>query len=87
MGIGIFLSASCLLIPYPGSLLCPQVLLFPSQPLQPKGRFSVSPSGQLNITSVQSGDAGYYVCQAVSVAGSILAKALLEVKRGRCSWR
>ncbi|XP_032724712.1 roundabout homolog 3 [Lontra canadensis] len=58
-----------------------QVLLFPSQPLQPKGRFSVSPSGQLNITSVQSGDAGYYVCQAVSVAGSILAKALLEVKR------
>ncbi|XP_045872007.1 roundabout homolog 3 [Meles meles] len=58
-----------------------QVLLFPSQPLQPKGRFSVSPSGQLNITSVQSGDAGYYVCQAVSVAGSVLAKALLEVKR------
>uniref|UniRef100_A0A452QE03 Roundabout homolog 3 n=1 Tax=Ursus americanus TaxID=9643 RepID=A0A452QE03_URSAM len=58
-----------------------QVLLFPSQPLQPKGRFSVSPRGQLNITDVQSGDAGYYVCQAVSVAGSILAKALLEVKR------
>ncbi|VFV36407.1 roundabout homolog 3 [Lynx pardinus] len=57
-----------------------QVLLFPSQPLQPKGRFSVSPRGQLNITDVQSGDAGYYVCQAVSVAGSILAKALLEVK-------
>ncbi|XP_027437254.2 roundabout homolog 3 isoform X3 [Zalophus californianus] len=58
-----------------------QVLLFPSQPLQPKGRFSVSPRGQLNITDVQSRDAGYYVCQAVSVAGSILAKALLEVKR------
>uniref|UniRef100_A0A8C0KAC8 Roundabout homolog 3 n=1 Tax=Canis lupus dingo TaxID=286419 RepID=A0A8C0KAC8_CANLU len=58
-----------------------QVLLFPSQPLQPKGRFSVSPRGQLNITDVQSGDAGYYVCQAVSVAGSVLAKALLEVKR------
>nr|XP_035979176.1 roundabout homolog 3 isoform X4 [Halichoerus grypus] len=58
-----------------------QVLLFPSQPFQPKGRFSVSPRGQLNITDVQSGDAGYYVCQAVSVAGSILAKALLEVKR------
>nr|XP_003923602.1 roundabout homolog 3 isoform X1 [Saimiri boliviensis boliviensis] len=57
-----------------------QVLLFPSQSLQPTGRFSVSPRGQLNITAVQRGDAGYYVCQAVSVAGSILAKALLEVK-------
>ncbi|XP_004874532.1 roundabout homolog 3 [Heterocephalus glaber] len=57
-----------------------QVLLFPSQSLQPTGRFSVSPRGQLNITAVQSGDAGYYVCQAVSVAGSILAKALLEIK-------
>nr|KAF6467519.1 roundabout guidance receptor 3 [Rousettus aegyptiacus] len=57
-----------------------QVLLFPSQSVQPMGRFSVSPKGQLNITEVQSGDAGYYVCQAVSVAGSILAKALLEVK-------
>ncbi|XP_069324832.1 roundabout homolog 3 [Eulemur rufifrons] len=57
-----------------------QVLLFPSQSLQPTGRFSVSPRGQLNITEVQAGDAGYYVCQAVSVAGSILAKALLEIK-------
>ncbi|KAM8817664.1 roundabout homolog 3 [Rhynchonycteris naso] len=57
-----------------------QVLLFPNQSLQPTGRFSVSHRGQLNITEVQSGDAGYYVCQAVSVAGSILAKALLEVK-------
>ncbi|XP_007950326.1 roundabout homolog 3 [Orycteropus afer afer] len=57
-----------------------QVLLFPSQSLQPTGRFLVSPRGQLNITEVQSGDAGYYVCQAVSVAGSILAKALLEIK-------
>ncbi|MBW00484.1 Roundabout 3, partial [Eschrichtius robustus] len=57
-----------------------QALLFPSQSLQPTGRFSVSPRGQLSITEVQSGDAGYYVCQAVSVAGSILAKALLEVK-------
>ncbi|KAM5224790.1 roundabout homolog 3 isoform 2-T2 [Hipposideros larvatus] len=57
-----------------------QVLLFPSQSLQPTGRFLVSPKGQLNITEVQSRDAGYYVCQAVSVAGSIVAKALLEVK-------
>ncbi|XP_005378502.1 PREDICTED: roundabout homolog 3 [Chinchilla lanigera] len=57
-----------------------QVLLFPNQSLQPTGRVSVSPRGQLNITEVQSSDAGYYVCQAVSVAGSILAKALLEIK-------
>ncbi|XP_055478213.1 roundabout homolog 3 isoform X5 [Psammomys obesus] len=57
-----------------------QVLLFPSQSLQPMGRFLVSPRGQLNITEVQLRDAGYYVCQAVSVAGSILAKALLEIK-------
>ncbi|KAM4827988.1 roundabout homolog 3 [Thomomys bottae] len=57
-----------------------QVLLFPNQSLQPTGRLSVSPKGQLNITAVQSDDAGYYVCQAVSVAGSVLAKALLEIK-------
>ncbi|XP_008575554.1 PREDICTED: roundabout homolog 3 [Galeopterus variegatus] len=57
-----------------------QVLLFASQTLQPTGRFSVSPRGQLSITGVQHGDAGYYVCQAVSVAGSILAKAMLEIK-------
>lgn len=57
-----------------------QVLLFPSQSLQPMGRLLVSPRGQLNITEVKIGDGGYYVCQAVSVAGSILAKALLEIK-------
>ncbi|XP_039769411.1 LOW QUALITY PROTEIN: roundabout homolog 3 [Ornithorhynchus anatinus] len=57
-----------------------QILLFPSQPPAPLGRFSVSSSGQLSIAAVQSGDAGYYVCQGVSVAGSILARALLEVE-------
>lgn len=51
------------------------------------GRLLVSPRGQLNITEVKIGDGGYYVCQAVSVAGSILAKALLEIKGGMCSWR
>uniref|UniRef100_A0A4W3H3U6 Roundabout, axon guidance receptor, homolog 3 (Drosophila) n=1 Tax=Callorhinchus milii TaxID=7868 RepID=A0A4W3H3U6_CALMI len=56
-----------------------QTLLFPSQP-QPSGRFSVSPKGELAITGVQSGDSGYYMCQAISVAGSILAKVLLEVE-------
>ncbi|XP_014341142.1 roundabout homolog 3 [Latimeria chalumnae] len=55
-------------------------LLFPSQPPQPLGRFSVSLSGELTITDVQTGDSGYYMCQAISVAGSILAKALLEVE-------
>ncbi|XP_078540030.1 roundabout homolog 2-like [Lissotriton helveticus] len=57
-----------------------QSLLFPSQPPQPTGHFSVSSNGELTITEVQSGDAGYYICQAISVAGSILAKALLEVE-------
>ncbi|XP_053307991.1 roundabout homolog 3 [Spea bombifrons] len=57
-----------------------QILLFPSQPPQTVGRFSVSPSGELTVIDVQTGDSGYYMCQAISVAGSILAKALLEVE-------
>ncbi|XP_060035796.1 roundabout homolog 3 [Erinaceus europaeus] len=57
-----------------------QVLLFPSQSPQPPGRVSVSPGGQLRISDVQRADGGYYTCQAVSVAGSILAKARLVVK-------
>ncbi|XP_061828601.1 roundabout homolog 2 isoform X1 [Nerophis lumbriciformis] len=56
-----------------------QNLLFPNQPQQPNSRFSVSPSGALTISSVQRADAGYYICQALTVAGSILAKAQLEV--------
>ncbi|TRY72933.1 hypothetical protein DNTS_001127, partial [Danionella cerebrum] len=56
-----------------------QNLLFPNQPQQPNSRFSVSPSGDLTITVVQRADAGYYICQALTVAGSILAKAQLEV--------
>ncbi|XP_024910958.1 roundabout homolog 2 isoform X5 [Cynoglossus semilaevis] len=55
-----------------------QNLLFPNQP-QPNSRFSVSPSGDLTISNVQRTDAGYYICQALTVAGSILAKAQLEV--------
>ncbi|TRY88273.1 hypothetical protein DNTS_009321, partial [Danionella cerebrum] len=57
-----------------------QVLLFPSQPPSQSGRFSVSLSGELTITDVHSDDSGYYICQAISVAGSILTKALLEVE-------
>ncbi|XP_042656481.1 roundabout homolog 3 [Tyto alba] len=57
-----------------------QTLLFPGQPPHPTGRFSVSPGGAITITDVQPGDAGYYLCQAISVAGSVLAKARLEVE-------
>nr|XP_009666205.1 PREDICTED: roundabout homolog 2 isoform X7 [Struthio camelus australis] len=56
-----------------------QNLLFPNQPLQPNSRYSVSPSGDLTISNIQRSDAGYYICQALTVAGSILAKAQLEV--------
>nr|XP_016850983.1 PREDICTED: roundabout homolog 2 isoform X7 [Anolis carolinensis] len=56
-----------------------QNLLFPNQPLQPNTRYSVSPTGDLTITNIQRTDAGYYICQALTVAGSILAKAQLEV--------
>ncbi|XP_045070578.1 roundabout homolog 2-like isoform X1 [Coregonus clupeaformis] len=56
-----------------------QNLLFPNQPQQPNSRFCVSSSGDLTISAVQRADAGYYICQALTVAGSILAKAQLEV--------
>ncbi|XP_070294470.1 roundabout homolog 2-like [Salvelinus sp. IW2-2015] len=59
-----------------------QNLLFPNQPQQPNSRFSVSSSGDLTISAVQRADAGYYICQALTVAGSILAKAQLEVTDG-----
>uniref|UniRef100_A0AAQ6AGJ0 Roundabout, axon guidance receptor, homolog 3 (Drosophila) n=1 Tax=Amphiprion ocellaris TaxID=80972 RepID=A0AAQ6AGJ0_AMPOC len=57
-----------------------QILLFPIQEPSQAGRFSVSLSGELTITDVQVEDSGYYICQAISVAGSILTKALLEVE-------
>uniref|UniRef100_H3A0E4 Roundabout guidance receptor 1 n=1 Tax=Latimeria chalumnae TaxID=7897 RepID=H3A0E4_LATCH len=56
-----------------------QNLLFSYQPPQPSSRFSVSQSGDLTITNVQKSDVGYYSCQALSVAGSIITKAYLEV--------
>lgn len=43
---------------------------------------SVSPTGNRTITNIQRSDAGYYICQALTVAGSILAKAQLEVTDG-----
>lgn len=57
-----------------------QILLFPTQEPAQSGRFSVSLSGELTIADVQAEDSGYYICQAISVAGSILTKALLEVE-------
>ncbi|KAK4809408.1 hypothetical protein QYF61_009663 [Mycteria americana] len=57
-----------------------QTLLVPGQPPHPTGRFSVSPGGAITIADVQPADAGYYLCQAISVAGSVLAKARLEVE-------
>ncbi|XP_038565004.1 roundabout homolog 3 isoform X1 [Micropterus salmoides] len=57
-----------------------QILLFPIQEPSQSGRFSVSLSGELTISDVQVEDSGYYICQAISVAGSILTKALLEVE-------
>uniref|UniRef100_A0A671UCN2 Roundabout guidance receptor 2 n=1 Tax=Sparus aurata TaxID=8175 RepID=A0A671UCN2_SPAAU len=56
-----------------------QDLLFPSQPTKGDSRVSVSVNGELTISSVQRSDAGYYICQALTVAGSIMAKAQLEV--------
>lgn len=60
-----------------------QDLLFPNQPTQGESRVSVSVNGELTISSVQRSDAGYYICQALTVAGSIMAKAQLEVADGK----
>lgn len=46
---------------------------------------SVSVNGELTISSVQRSDAGYYICQALTVAGSIMAKAQLEVADGKAA--
>ncbi|KAA8594060.1 hypothetical protein FQN60_004894 [Etheostoma spectabile] len=59
------------------------MLLFPGQPPSQSGRYSVSMSGDLTITDVHPEDSGFYICQAISVAGSVLTKALLEVEGGR----
>ncbi|XP_030647958.1 roundabout homolog 1 [Chanos chanos] len=56
-----------------------QNLLFSYQPPQPSSRFSVSQTGDLTITSVQRSDGGFYSCQALNIAGSVITKALLEV--------
>uniref|UniRef100_A0A3B4U7A8 Roundabout guidance receptor 1 n=1 Tax=Seriola dumerili TaxID=41447 RepID=A0A3B4U7A8_SERDU len=56
-----------------------QNLLFSYQPPQPSSRFSVSQTGDLTITDAERSDVGYYSCQALNIAGSVITKALLEV--------
>lgn len=60
-----------------------QNLLFSYQPPQSSSRFSVSQTGDLTITNVQRSDVGYYICQTLNVAGSIITKAYLEVTDGK----
>ncbi|TNN01716.1 hypothetical protein fugu_011098 [Takifugu bimaculatus] len=59
-----------------------QMLLFPGQPPSQSGRYSVSMSGDLTITDVHPEDSGFYICQAISVAGSVMSKVLLDVEGG-----
>ncbi|XP_033955444.1 roundabout homolog 1-like [Pseudochaenichthys georgianus] len=54
-------------------------LLFSNHPPQPYSRLSVSQMGSLTITDVQRSDGGFYSCQALNIAGSVIIKALLEV--------
>lgn len=61
----------------------PQNLLFSYQPPQPSSRFSVSQTGDLTITDAERSDMGYYSCQALNIAGSVITKALLEVTDGK----
>ncbi|KAL4648531.1 hypothetical protein GN956_G6741 [Arapaima gigas] len=56
-----------------------QNLLFSYQPPQPSSRFSVSQTGDLTIMDAQRSDGGFYSCQALNIAGSVITKALLEV--------
>lgn len=53
-----------------------QVLMFPGQP---HGRFAVHSDGTLIIDGVKNEDAGYYLCSALSVAGSAVARIYLQV--------
>lgn len=59
-----------------------QMLLFPGQPPSQSGRYAVSMSGELTITDVHAEDSGFYICQAISVAGSVMSKVLLDVEGG-----
>lgn len=78
----IFLLSNSTSIHTMSSLTPLQNLLFSSQPPPPSSRFSVSQTGDLTITAVERSDGGYYSCQALNIAGSVITKALLEVTDG-----
>ena len=71
--------------------LCFQTYMFPTQDLH--GHQSVLEDGTLLISSVQTDDAGVYLCKGLSIAGTAVAKVRLDVqgKRFLCSlykqWR
>ncbi|XP_061105667.1 roundabout homolog 1-like [Conger conger] len=56
-----------------------QTLLFSSERPKPPNHYSVSPTGDLTIMAAQRADSGYYSCQALNIAGSVITKVLLEV--------
>lgn len=53
-----------------------QMLMFPDNAY---GHIHVSAHGTLQIQGVQREDAGYFVCSALSVAGSTTIRAFLQV--------
>ncbi|XP_031630104.1 roundabout homolog 2 isoform X2 [Contarinia nasturtii] len=53
-----------------------QMLMFPDNAY---GHMSVNSQGTLHIRGVQKEDAGYFVCSALSVAGSATIRAFLQV--------
>jgi Immunoglobulin I-set domain len=58
-------------------------LMFPNQD---NGRMSVSENGTLTIESVQWEDDGEYICKGLSIAGSAVAKARLDVTGIVCKY-
>lgn len=54
-----------------------QMLMFPDNSY---GHIHVTSQGTLQIRGVQKEDAGYFVCSALSVAGSATIRAFLQVK-------
>lgn len=53
-----------------------QVLMFPGQP---HGRLAVHTDGTLIIDGARKEDTGHYICSALSVAGSAVARVYLQV--------
>lgn len=54
-----------------------QMLMFPNNSY---GHIHVTSVGTLQIRGVQKEDAGYFVCSALSVAGSATIRAFLQVE-------